>query len=69
MKEKRMAYDAATRIAVITFPNGRELRLVDVEQEHADKFFALLADEVGRRDCVLHSVGGTLTREEGEANG
>jgi hypothetical protein len=65
MKAKTMTYDAVRRRAVITFPNGREFALADVTEEKANEFLEKHADEFGRRDCVLHSVGGTLTREEG----
>jgi hypothetical protein len=63
-----MTYDEAMRRCVITFPNGRELAVGDVTLEQAQKFLARHAGEFQRRDCVLHTVDGTFTRE-GDANG
>jgi hypothetical protein len=57
-------YDAAAKAAILTFPNGRCLRLSNVTKEHADKFADRHGPEFERRDCVLHSMGALETRAE-----
>jgi hypothetical protein len=57
-------YDDAKKVAVLTFPNGRCMRLSNVTKEHAEKFAERHGPEFQRRDCVLHSMGALETRAE-----
>lgn len=61
--EIKMSYDAAKKRAVLTFPNGRELALDNVTEEQAKAFKERHAPEFLKRDCVLHTVDGHITRE------
>lgn len=63
-KEITLAYDAGARRAVLTFPNGRTLAIGCVTEEQAIEFKEKHAAEFQRRDCVLHTGGEFLTREQ-----
>lgn len=55
MTEPTLTYDAATRKAVIEFPNGHKLKLGNVDEAKAKQFFEKHAKEFEKRDCVLHT--------------
>jgi hypothetical protein len=63
MSEITMSYDADTKRAVLTFPNGRILTVGGVTQEQANDFKARHAAEFQKRDCCLATVDGQFTRE------
>lgn len=67
MKDPQLAYDAAARKAVISFPNGHKLTVANVDEAKARDFFEKNAAEFMKRDCVLHTSAGFETR--GVANG
>lgn len=60
--EISLAYDAAKKRGVLTFPNGRQLTLADVTAEQAEAFRVRHAPEFQRRDCCLSTVEGVMTR-------
>lgn len=62
MTEISLAYDAAKKRGVLTFPNGRTLTLSDVTSEQAEAFRVRHAPEFQKRDCCLSTVDGMLTR-------
>lgn len=62
-EEIRLSYDAGARSGVLTFPNGRMLKLSNVTEEQAQAFVKKHGPEFQRRDCVLHTDGVMLTRE------
>lgn len=55
MTEPTLAYDAATRKAVIEFPNGHKLTVGNIDEQKAKDFFARHAKEFEKRNCVLHT--------------
>lgn len=63
----KVEYDAAKKSAVITFATGRQLKLSNVTEEHANKFAERHGPEFERRDCVLQTAGAIETR--GASNG
>jgi hypothetical protein len=64
-EEISLAYDAAARSGVLTFPNGKQLKISNVTEEQAREFVRKNGAEFQRRDCVLHTDGVMLTREGG----
>lgn len=63
-KTATLEYVAATRRAVLTFPNGRALAIKDVSEDQAREFLEKHSLEFQRRDCCLTSVDGTFSRGE-----
>lgn len=63
MTEIKLDYDAASRKATLTFPNGRTLGVGNVTEEQANAFRDRHAAEFMKRDCCLHSVDGAFTRD------
>jgi hypothetical protein len=61
-EEIRLDYNEGARIGVLTFPNGRQLKLSNVSREQAEEFVRKNGAEFQRRDCVLFTDGGVLTR-------
>jgi hypothetical protein len=59
----KLAYDADRRLAVLTFPNGRTLAVGNVTETQAQAFLQRNAAEFMKRDCCLHTVDGTFTRD------
>jgi hypothetical protein len=59
----KLAYDADRRRAVLTFPNGRTLAVGNVTQAQAQSFLQRNSAEFMKRDCCLHTVDGTFTRD------
>lgn len=57
MTEPTFRYDKEARKGVITFPNGHELRIGNVDEAQAQAFFEKHAAEFMKRDCVLHTGG------------
>lgn len=55
MSEPTLAYDGATRKAVIEFPNGHKLAIGNIDEAKAKDFFAKHTAEFAKRDCVLHT--------------
>jgi hypothetical protein len=49
----KMAYDDRERSAVLTFPDGRTLKLSNVTRERAQRFLDRHAREFERRDLCL----------------
>jgi hypothetical protein len=62
-----LSYDGDKKSAVLTFTNGRTLKLSNVTEAQAKAFQERHAPEFQRRDCILHSVDGIVTR--GASNG
>lgn len=62
--EIQMAYSESKRTAVLTFPNGRPLKLSNVTKEQAEAFRDKHGAEFQKRDCCLHTADGTFTRDE-----
>ena len=60
--EITVAYTAESKTALLTFPNGRQLKLKNVTEEHARDFAKRHGPEFQRRDCILHSAGNIETR-------
>jgi len=58
-----MSYDAAAKRAVLTFPNGRTLAIGNVSEGQAKSFKDRHAAEFQKRDCILHTGDGHITRE------
>ena len=63
MSDIKLDYDAAQKRAILTFPNGRTLAIGNVSEEQAKSFRDRHAPEFQKRDCVLHTVNGHITRE------
>lgn len=63
MSEIRLDYDAEQKRGVLTFPNGRTLALRGVTEEQAKIFRDKHGAEFQKRDCVLHTVDGHITRD------
>jgi hypothetical protein len=63
MSEIQMSYDATEKRAVLTFPNGRTLSIGNVTEEQAKAFKERHAAEFMKRDCCLHTVDGSFTRD------
>lgn len=66
VKGPTLVYDAASKRAVITFPNGRQLALSNVNVDQANNFLARHAGEFMKRDCCLQTVDGTVARESSD---
>jgi len=64
-KEIELAYNAGTRLAVLTFPGGRQLKLSNVSREQAEAFRDN-PELQGKRDLTLHSVDGHFERSSDE---
>lgn len=64
--EIELAYDAGRKRAVLTFPNGRQLAVGNVTEDQAKDFKTRHAGEFQKRDCTLHTVDGTFTRDGNE---
>lgn len=60
----QLTYDAEKKRAVLMFPNGRTLAVGNVSAEQAASFKERHATEFMKRDCCLHTVDGTFTRDE-----
>jgi hypothetical protein len=65
--EPTFAYDEQARKGVITFPNGHQLTIGNVDRAKAEDFYARHAAEFMKRDCILHTSACFETRSE--ANG
>jgi hypothetical protein len=61
----KVDYDKAARSAVLSFENGRKLKLSNVTEEHAKQFAERHGEEFARRDCILHTGGAIETRGDG----
>lgn len=58
-----MTYDATAKRAVLTFPNGRTLAIGGVTEGQAKSFKDRHAAEFQKRDCILHTGDGHITRD------
>jgi hypothetical protein len=65
MTEPTLNYDETERVGVITFPNGHQLRVKNVDKAKADDFFKRHAKEFQKRDCVLHTSACVEVRHGG----
>ena len=64
MSDITMTYDKTTSRAVLTFANGRKLKLAGVSEEQARDFITRHGAEFERRDCVLHTSGEVEAKHE-----
>ncbi len=63
MPEIKLDYDAEQQAAVLTFENGRTLRLSNISEERARAFRDRHAAEFAKRDCMLETPSNVLTRD------
>ena len=59
-----MVYSESKRTAILTFSNGRPLKLSNVTKEQAEAFRDKHCAEFQKRDCILHTTDGLFTRDE-----
>lgn len=65
MTEPTFRYDKEARRGVITFPNGHELKIGNVDEDKAKAFYEKHAAEFMKRDCVLHTSACVEVRSHG----
>lgn len=60
--EIKLDYDEGARVAVLTFANGKTMRLSNISRQKAEEFHTRHAPEFAKRDCCLETPAENLTR-------
>lgn len=64
MSDIKLAYDGEKKLAVLTFPNGKELRVGNVTESQANAFKERHGQEFMKRDCCFQTMEGAFVRDQ-----